>query len=57
MRVGALPEIQLKHLKRYSLDTGYFLYRIVVMLPQKSSSVSPFCSPECAEAMDSYLEL
>jgi hypothetical protein len=27
------------------------------MLSQKSSSMSPFSNPECAEAMDSYLEL
>ncbi len=57
MRIAVLPEIQIKHLKRYPLDNGYHVYRIVVYAKSKKSRYITFCSPECAEAIDSYLEL
>lgn len=57
MRIGALPGIELKHLKRYSLHNGYHVYRIVVYPTSKKYRYITFCSPECAEAIDSYLDL
>lgn len=57
LRIGALPGIKLKHLKRYNLGNGHHVYRIVVYATSRKYRYITFCSPECAEFIDSYLEL
>ena len=55
MRVGALPSLKLRHLKRYDLDDGKYVYRIQVYATSRKDSYSSFCTPECATAIDNYL--
>lgn len=58
MRVGALPEIKLKHLKRWQIDSqDTYVYQITVYTNSPKYKYVTFCSPECAKAIDSYLEL
>jgi len=56
MRVGALPELKLKHIKRYRVGNNNHVYRIQVYASSKKYAYITFCSPECAKAIDSYLE-
>ena len=55
MRVGALPSIKLRHLKRYDLDDGKYVYRIQVYATSRKDSYFTYCTPECATAIDNYL--
>ena len=55
MRVGALPWLKLKHLKRHDLEDGKYVYRIQVYATSRKDSYFTFCTPECAKAIDSYL--
>jgi integrase len=55
MRVGAVPELKLKHLKRYNLADGSHIYRITVYANSKKSKHITFCTPECARILDEYL--
>ncbi len=52
IRRGALPALRLKHLKK--LD-DYNIYRFIVYENTKEEYIT-FCTPECAQAIDSYLE-
>lgn len=56
MRVGALPTIKLKHLKRWNLDNNSYLYQITVYANSPKSKYTTFCTPECAKVIDEYLE-
>ena len=55
MRVGALPWLKLKHLKRHDLEDGKYVYRIKVYATSKKARYFTFCTPECANAIDNYL--
>jgi integrase len=52
MRIGAIPDLKLRHLIR---NEKYNLYQIVVY-ENSNEEYYTFCSPECAAAIDSYLE-
>lgn len=64
MRVGALPGLKLKHLKKHRLDTynssvkgqEEYTYQINVYASSKKYRYTAFCTPECAKAIDTYLE-
>ena len=56
MRVGALPELKLKHLKRCRVDNNNHIYKIQVYASSKKYSYITFCTPECAQAIDNYIE-
>jgi integrase len=47
IRIGALPELELKHIEKIS-----DLYRITVY----DGEYYTFCTPECSKAIDNYLE-
>ncbi len=55
MRVGALPSLRLRHLTRYDLEDGKYVYRIQVYATSRKDSYFTFCTPECAKAIDNYL--
>lgn len=58
MRVGALADLKLKHLKRWEIDDqGTHVYQITVYPNTPKSKYKTFCTPECAKAIDIYLEL
>jgi integrase len=52
LRRGALPHLRVKHLSRIS---NFGLYRITVYKKESEEYVS-YCTPECARAIDEYLE-
>ena len=52
MRIGAIPDLKLKHLTRIE---EYNIYQITVYENTKEEYYC-FCSPECASAIDSYLK-
>lgn len=56
MRVGAIPELKLRHIKRYNLPNESHVYRIMVYPNSKKSKHITFCTPECAQLLDEYLE-
>jgi hypothetical protein len=56
MRVGALPELKLKHLKRFNIDNNIFIYQIQIYASSKKYTYKTYCTPECAQAIDKYLE-
>lgn len=58
MRVGALPELNFKHLKKWKVDKqGNYVYRIEAYSSSIKFRYFTFCTPEAAKALDSYLEL
>src|ERR687898_1751023 len=52
MRVGALPSLKIRNLERME---KYSLYKITVYENEDEEYIT-FCTPECARAIDSYLE-
>lgn len=57
MRVGALPEIKLKHLKRWNIDSSSrHIYQIKVYANSPKYRYNCYTTPEAAEAIDRYLE-
>jgi integrase len=52
VRIGALPEICLRSLEKIE---EYNIYKIVVYERTKERYIT-FCTPECAQAIDSYLQ-
>jgi integrase len=52
MRIGALQYLQLRDLTKIN---EYNLYRITVYANSPDDRYCTFCSPECAKAIDSYL--
>lgn len=60
MRVGALPDLKLKHLKKWTIDADTptaYVYQITVYANSPKSKYITFCTPECAKAIDVYLEM
>ena len=58
MRVGALQDIELKHLKRWIIDDqGTHIYQITVYANSKKNRYFSFCTPECAKSIDNYMLL
>ena len=51
LRIGAVSDLRLRHLKRIE---EYNLYRIKVYENTKDEYYT-FCTPECADMIDSYL--
>lgn len=56
VRIGSLPELKLKHLKRCQIDDNLHIYQIQVYTSSKKYTYKTFCTPECAQAIDKYLE-
>src|SRR5918995_2392272 len=52
MRVGALPSLKIRNLEKIE---KYQLYKITVYENEDEEYIT-FCTPECARAIDSYLE-
>ncbi len=58
MRVGAVHPLRLKDLKKWIIDEqGNYIYQIQVYSPSSKYRYYTFCTPECAVAIDNYLEL
>lgn len=56
MRVGALPGIRLKHLRKWTVETSsYHIYQITVYADSPKDKYFTFCTPEAAKAVDDYL--
>jgi hypothetical protein len=51
-----LPELKLKHLKRCKIDDNAYIYQIHVYASSRKYSYKAYCTPECAQAIDKYLE-
>ncbi len=56
VRIGAIPELRLRHLKRCNLNDGSHVYRIMVYANSKKHRHIAYCTPECARILDEYLE-
>jgi integrase len=52
MRIGALPLLKIRNLERID---KYSLYKITVY-ENEDEEYTTFCTPECAKAIDSYLD-
>jgi hypothetical protein len=52
MRVGAIPLLKIRNLEKIE---KYQLYKITVYENEDEEYIT-FCTPECARAIDSYLE-
>jgi integrase len=52
LRIGAIPDLKLRHLTKID---KYNLYQVVVY-ENSSEEYYTFCSTECANAIDSYME-
>src|SRR5918999_1560551 len=52
MRVGALPSLKIRNLQKIE---GYQIYKITVYENEDEEYIT-YCTPECARAIDSYLE-
>ena len=58
MRVGAVHPLRLKDLKRWKIEKqDTYIYQIQVYSSSSKYRYYTFCTPECAVAIDSYLEL
>jgi hypothetical protein len=59
MKVGALPDIKLKHLKKWIIDpyTKQHVYQIEVYSDSIKDKYITFCTPEAAKEVDEYLHL
>jgi integrase len=51
VRVGSIPLLQIKHLKKMT----YGIYKITIY-ENSNEEYFTFCTPECANAIDTYLE-
>jgi integrase len=52
MRIGALPLLKLRHLKKWEKEG---IYQFTVYAGTKDQYAT-FCTPECTQALDSYLD-
>jgi integrase len=58
IRVGAVHPLRLKDLKRWKIDKqDAYIYQIQVYSSSSKYRYYCFCTPECAVAIDNYLEL
>ena len=53
IRIGALPILRLKHLKKIE-DKGFYKFTIYANSPEHRYET--YCTPECAQVIDSYLQ-
>ena len=53
MRMGAITLLRLRNLKK---NEKYNLYQITVYEKSKKSNYKTFCTPECAQVIDTYLQ-
>ncbi len=58
IRVGALPQIKLKDLMKWEIEgKDQYIYQIQVYSSSSKYRYFTFCTPECALAIDNYLDL
>jgi integrase len=59
MRIGALPELKLKHLKKWTVPhlSHYHIYQITVYANSPKDKYYTFCTPEAAKSVDEYLAI
>lgn len=57
MRVGALPDLKIKHLKKWAINGSSPIYQITVYANSPKDRYYTFCTPEAARALDDYLVL
>jgi integrase len=58
MRVGGMVDIRLRNLKKWIIDSmGNHVYKIEVYASSTKDRYYTFCTPECAKAIDTYLDL
>ena len=58
MRVGALPQIKLKNIKKWEIkENNQQIYQIQVYSSSSKYRYMTFSTPECALAIDNYLDL
>ena len=50
--MGAIPILKIRNLKKIE---KYNLYQITVYEKSKKSNYKTFCTPECAQVIDTYL--
>jgi len=55
MRLGSLVGLRIGHLTKIKVKE-YNLYKILVYATSRKNRYYTFCTPECAKAIDSYLE-
>jgi hypothetical protein len=55
MRIGAIPELRLRNLEKVQV-AEFTIYKITVYENDKEEHFT-FCTPECAKAIDQYLEI
>ena len=57
MRIGAIPSIRLRNIEKILIDSiTSVIYKITVYEGEKEEHFT-FCTPECAKAIDQYLEM
>jgi len=63
MRVGAIPDIKLKYLRRWNISndnsgsgSGQYVYQIRVYANSPNHKYQTFCTPEAAKIIHVYLE-
>jgi integrase len=57
MRIGAIPNLRIRSLEKVSLDSDFdSIYKITVYENDKEEHFT-YCTPECARAIDNYLEM
>jgi Site-specific recombinase XerD len=56
MRIGAIPGLRLRNLEKIEVEVGIKIYKIIVYENDNEEHFT-FCTPECAKAIDEYLEM
>ena len=56
MRIGAIPILTLGNLETIEIEIGVKIYKIIVYENHNEEHFT-FCTPECARAIDEYLEM
>lgn len=52
MRIGAVPDLNIRHLKKWESDGVYQF----IVYERSREEYTTFCTPECAKEIDAYLE-
>ena len=56
MRIGAVPSLRMRNLEKIQIDNATFIYKILVYEGFNQEYVT-YCTPECAKAIDNYLDM
>jgi integrase len=56
MRVGAIPDLRLRNLEKIGIGVESIIYKISVY-ENDNEEYFTYCTPECAKAIDEYLEM